>query len=73
MGAPHPPPQPASSVPLQRPHPACTEGVHAPLRFRAELRALPAEESARLLVHTDGISEAQDAEGHAYGEQRLAV
>ncbi|RMD78974.1 MAG: response regulator [Gammaproteobacteria bacterium] len=47
-------------------------GVQPPLRFRAELRALPAEEGARLLVHTDGISEAQDAEGHPYGERRLA-
>ena len=47
-------------------------GIQPPLRFRAPLRTVAADGGLRVLVHTDGLSEAEDAAGRPYGEERLA-
>ncbi len=47
-------------------------GIQPPQRFRAAFRTVAAEGGLRVLVHTDGLSEAEGPDGSLYGEERLA-
>ena len=46
-------------------------GILEDAEFRDAVRALPIEPGERLVIASDGISEACNAEGAAFGEQRL--